>query len=506
MYGRYGSVPRPCALGIGPMTLHDQIVTGLKWSAIGKVASQVLSWAVTVVVIRLLVPADYGLMAIIAVIIALLSHASDMGLGSALVQSREISDEQAGAVFGAMLLLAIGISLLLAASGSAIGRFFDDPRLATLVAVAGLQFVVNALAVVPESILRRLMSFKRLALAEMLGALATSLTTLALAMSGYGVWSLVLGNLGGSLVRVLSINVLNPHFVMPNLRLRGTRDLLGFGGYMTASRFAWYFMSQADVLIASKFLGKEALGLYSVSLHLASLPMQKAMSIVNQVAFSAISRVQDQADIARAGLTNTIRLLAYLMTPLLLGLACVAPDFVPVVLGDNWTGAVLPLQLVALAVPLRMLSALLSTAVTGLGQPRVDFRNTLTGLAIMPLCFFVGLQWGEVGLAASWLVGVPLVFLLNFRRTSSVIGLTMIQILVVTARPLLAAMLMSLAILVLRLLTLDIQLAPVRLVMMILVGAAIYPAVALSIDPQLRAELHATSAFKKIRLRFARTS
>lgn len=479
------------------MTLRAQVVSGLKWSATGKIASQLFGWAVTIIVIRLLTPTDYGLMAIIAVIIAFLSHANELGLGTALVQAREIDDEQAGAVFGAMLLLGTALSLILAAVGPAIARFYEDPRLGALVAVAGLQFVVNAVAVIPDSMLRRTMNFKAIAIADIVWAISNSLATLWLAIDDRGVWALVLGNLFGAIVHTLTLTLLNTHRVWPNLRLRRAGGLLGFGGYMTGSRFAWFFMSQADVLIGSKFLSKEGLGLYSVSLHLASLPMQKAMGIVNQVGFSAISRMQDHGVEVTAGMGKAIRLLAYAVLPVLVGLACVAQEFVQVVLGANWDGAVLPLQLVALAVPLRMLGAVLSTAVTGLGRADVDFRNTLTGVALMPLCFVAGVQWGAEGLAASWLVAVPAVFLLNYERTRSVVGLTMQQIGKAIAIPLLATVIMAVALLSLGHVVHDGPSPWVRLLMLIVVGAAVYGSTALFFDPQLREELRSTALFRR---------
>jgi O-antigen/teichoic acid export membrane protein len=277
--------------------------------------------------------------------------------------------------------------------------------------------------------------------------------------------------------------------------------LLGFGGYMTASRFAWFFMSQADVLLGSKFLGKEALGLYSVSLHLASLPMQKTMGIINQVAFSAISRTQDQAAVARAGIAKAIRLLAHAILPVLVGLACVAPDFIPVVLGANWGGAVLPLQLVALAVPLRMLSAILSTAVSALGRADVDFRNTLTGVVVMPLCFLAGMQWGAVGLAASWIVGVPVVYALNNQRTRSVLGLSMGDILAVIARPALATLLMAAALLGLRHVLKDTAGAPSILAALIVAGTVVYSAAAWVFDAEFRQEVLSFAWVRRLRAR-----
>ena len=430
-------------------------------------------------------------MAMVSVVIAFLSTFNEFGLGTALVQSKELDDEGIGAVYGAMLLLGAALSALLALVSPWIALFFGEPRLQALISVAGIQFLMSAATIVPESLMRRDMTFKPLSLADIAGVTTGSLTTLALALGHYGVWSLVIGNLAGAVIRGGLLIAINPRRVAPHLRLRGASAFLSFGGYITAARFVGYFLSQADILIGAKLLGKEALGLYTVSLELASLPMDKTMSMVNEVAFSAVSRMQDQQHAMQLGLTKALRWLAYLAFPAIYGLASVAPEFIPLVLGPHWSGAVLPLQLVALVIPLRMASALLSTDTSGLGRSDVSFKNTLAGVLVLPACFLVGVQWGVAGLAAAWSVGIPIVFLLNFRRISQVVGLSAGQLFRAVAQPLFAAVVMALALMLVRL---GLPATPPdwgTLALLIFTGVAAYVLTAITVDAQLRQEIHA---------------
>jgi O-antigen/teichoic acid export membrane protein len=480
------------------VTIKKQITSGLKWSALSKGTSQLVSWVITIYVIRLLAPGDYGLMAMVSVVIAFLSTFNEFGLGSALVQSKKLNNEEIGAVYGAMLLLGAALSVLLALVSPLIAIFFNEPRLQLLIAVAGLQFLLNAATIVPESMMRRDMTFKPLSMADLTGAIAGSLGTLALAVNHYGVWSLVLGNLAGASIRSAILITLNPRRVSPHLRLRGAKSFLSYGSYMTGAKFVAYFMSQADVLIGAKLLGKEALGLYTVSLQLASLPVDKAMSTVNQVAFSAISRMQDQRHEMQQALLKAIRLLAYLMLPLIYGLASVAPEFIPIALGPNWGGAVLPLQIVAVVIPLRMITAFYATAIYGVGRADLGFKNTLVGAAILPLCFYVGAQWGAVGLAAGWLVGTPTVFLFNFRRSRDALGISFRQLFGALAKPFLSALCMVLALMVIRS-ALSETLQPwITLLLLIGVGAIAYGLAAFALDSQLRKEVIAIPQIQRL--------
>ncbi len=473
------------------MTLRRQFVHGLKWSALGKALGQVISWVITIVVIRILAPADYGLLAMATVVVALLAHFSDLGLGSALVQAKTIDDRAIGAIFTLLLLLGVALAGLLALAAPLLAWFFDEPRLTWLLAVAGLGFVISGGGAVAEALLRREMNFKALAGADLVNVLVGSLATLAMALHGMGVWALLLGNLIGAAVRMLILNVAVPRRLAPNFHLGACRGYLAFGGYLTASRFAWWFMSQVDLFIAAKLLGKEALGLYSVALNLASLPMEKSLAVINQVSFSAVARIQEQQAAARAGILEGLRWLGYATLPALIGLAATAPDFVPVVLGEGWRGAIVPIQLIALIIPLRMLAAILATAITGFGRADVSFRNTLTGVVIMPACFLVGAQWGAEGLAASWLVAVPLVFALNFPRIAEVTGISAGDLARVYARPALATLVMGAGVLALRAMLNGLLGQPVLLVALIAGGVLIYVPFVLLIDADIRQRLQA---------------
>ncbi len=468
------------------MTIKQKITSGLKWSALSKAVSQLVSWAVTIYVIRILAPSDYGLMAMVSVVIAFLSTFNEFGLGTALVQSKKLDDEGIGAVYGAMLLLGAALSALLALVSPLIAQFFGEPRLQALISVAGIQFLMNAATIVPESMMRRNMTFKPLSIADIAGVTTGSLTTLALALDNYGVWSLVVGNLAGAVLRGTILIAINPRRVAPNMRLRAATAFLSFGGYVTAARFVGYFMSQADILIGAKLLGKEALGLYTVSLQLASLPMDKTMSTVNQVAFSAISRMQDQKHEMQLGLIKSLRLLAYLAFPATFGLAIVAPEFIPLVLGANWTGAVLPLQLVAIVIPIRMVSALLSTATIAMGRADVGFKNTMAGATILPLCFLIGGNWGVIGLASGWIVGMPIVFLVNFSRIKNVTGICWSQLLKAISYPLLATISMTLALVLIRIALNITQSSWGLLMLLIVIGIIVYIGVAIALDKILR--------------------
>ena len=456
------------------MTIEKQAVTAIKWMSLAKAFCQLLSWAITLVVIRILSPADYGVVAIAAVLISFLSTIAELGLGAAIVQARHSTPEVVARVTGAVFVLhfvCVGILILFAPLAALL---LHDDRLTLVIGVAALQLLPNALAVAPEALAYRKMRFRLLAGADFVSVFVGGLATLGLAVWGAGYWSLLAGTLVTAAFRTIVL-VAGAGWVAPRIEFAAIGSQLRFGGALTGGRLAWQFTQQCDILIGSRFLSEQALGVYSVSTHLARMPMQKVMSVLNQVAFPVVARMQDDPERLTARLIEGLRLMSLVVVPAFLGLAAVAPEFVGLVLGQNWTEAAVPLKWACMAMPLQMCSNILSTAVTGIGRADIELRNMLVGVAIVPIALLVGVQYGPAGLAAAWALGVPIVLLANYRRISRALGLSAHSLFLAIRAPLVAAVLMYGAIYALRS-SLDIQAAWVRLTVLAVFGATCYAA------------------------------
>lgn len=181
-------------------------------------------------------------------------------------------------------------------------------------------------------------------------------------------------------------------------------------------------------------------------MHLATLPVIKVMGIVNQVALSAVSRMQEDRERLRLRLLDALRLLGLAAVPCLWGMSCVAPELVEALLWPKWDSAIIALQLVSLAAPARMLLAILATALAGTGRAEIELYNTTVGAVVLTACFLVGVRWQLVGLAASWLVAVPVIAALCIPYTARALGLSLRNIGAALRTPVLAGGAMYLAV------------------------------------------------------------
>ncbi len=454
------------------MDVERKTVVALKWSVVAKLLGQLISWGVTLIVLRLLAPADYGLMAIVTVIIAMIAGLAEFGFGASLIQTPTLDRRELARIAGALGALNIGCGVLVAASAPLIAAWLGEPRLQLLIQVSALQFLFAAVEIVPQALVHRDMDFARVARVEIVATVVGSLGTLALALAGAGVWALVLGGLAGAAARAVGFAALGG-FVWPSLTLGGIGHHIRFGGIVTITRVLWKVTYQMDTLIAARFFTREVLGLYSVAMHLATLPMSKAMGVVNQVAFPAVARLQDELPRLRVRLLESLRLLALIAIASLWGIAAVAQEFVDVVLGEKWHEAETALQLVSVVAPMRMLMAVLATALAASGHADLELRNQIVSALVLPAGFAIGIHWGLNGLAASWVVAVPAICALNFRRTAGTLGLRLGDVLGAVRAPLLAGALMLAAVMLARLGLTDYTEA-VRLPVLIAAGAVVY--------------------------------
>jgi O-antigen/teichoic acid export membrane protein len=404
------------------MKMHSDLARGVKWVAGAKLASQVITWGVTIFVMRLLAPSDYGLLAMCTVVLGLLTMFAEVGLGPALIQRKEISEQDLRQAMGVVWLVNLGLFLLANVLAPLVAVFYGEPRLQPVMHVLSLQFLLLPLAIVPDVRLQRRLEYKQRSLVELSAALVGSQATLFMALFGGGVWSLVAGMLAQQAWKMGALNWCAPGQPRPDWSMKGMGALLGFGGSLTATRLLWYSFMQADVAIVGRVLGDQALGWYSVSMHLASLPVQRMAGILNQVLFPILSRNQHDLPAIRVGVLQMLGYIGLLSFPILWGMASVAPELVSVVLGKGWEGAVLPLQVLCLVMPFRTLAQMLPTVTDALGQPGINFRNVLLSCLVMPPAFYIGTRWGIRGVAYAWMLAYPVVLFFNMRRMLAAIG------------------------------------------------------------------------------------
>jgi O-antigen/teichoic acid export membrane protein len=271
----------------------------------GKVVVQAVSWAGTLVVIRLLTPEDYGLMAKVAVVCGIAGAIAELGLGAAIVRWVDIARDDLRKICGISLVFGVCMTLVVALAAPLLAYLFREPRLTWPIVAASLQIIIGAVAIVPSALATRELSFRRLAKIEMASGITSITATVLLAALGAGVWALVLGTMFGALVRSTALLAFGER-VWPLLSLRGIGEQLKFGLTVVGNRVSYFIVVQSDVLIGSAFLSTTEIGQYAVALQLATLPMSKVMGTINEITMPTVARQQGDRSRIREGVLKSI--------------------------------------------------------------------------------------------------------------------------------------------------------------------------------------------------------
>jgi len=424
-------------------------------------------------VARLLTPADFGLVGAAAVYLGLVTLISELGLGAAIVQRRDLTADQVARLGGLSVIFGFLLTLLSWALALPISAFFRERAVAGIVAVMSLSFVTNGARVVPRALLMRELHFRTLALIDAAEAVLGSMLTLALALLGTGYWALVLSNAATAVVVTGILITHRPHRIAWPRGLAEIGSAIRFGWHLVVSRIAWYGYSNADFAVVGRVLGPTALGLYSVGWNIASIAVDRISALLGRVVPAIFSAVQHDIQAFRRYALLLTEGLALVTFPVSAGLAITADDLVRVALGDKWLPGVLPLQLLCFYAGFRSICTVLGHILVGAGRAQDSMRFSLLGLAVMPPCFVLGSRYGLAGVAGAWMVGYPLIMFPVYRRVFALLELRLPAYLKAIAPALGGSMLMLGAVAGIRLLT--VGWAPThRLLLEVGVGVLVY--------------------------------
>ena len=396
---------------------------------------------------------------------------ADLGFGAAAVQAQSIDREQLRRMFAIVLVTSVLGMLAMVLGAPYAAGFFGEPRVVPVMRVLAIDFLLTALYVLPQSQLVRELDFKRKSKVDLAGMLAGALAAMAAALSGWGVWALVTGVLSASATKAVAYNVVRPIPMLPVFSLQTVRSMVRFGMLVTAGRILFFLYGNVDKAIGGKVLGNEALGLYAVALTLAAIPMEKVLPAITHVSFAAFSRIKTDAERVRRNLLRGTKLVSLACFPAFFGMAMVAPELLPLLLGPRWADLVFPFQVLALSLPLKAIAALFAPALWGVGRPGVNAGNMAIALGVMSVALLVGVQYGLIGMCFAWLIAYPFVFAAIATRSLRTLGIPLGAFLEQLVFPAAASVTMAGALLGLRYAMGPVELPLLRAALFIAAGA-----------------------------------
>ena len=367
-----------------------------------QVASLALRTGALVVLARLLGPKDFGLVGMVTAFTGVLTWFRDFGLSAAAVQRSDITRDQHSTLFWINVLLGALLALVTLAAAPAIAAFYHEPRLFWVAAVLGTAFLFNAVGIQHSALLQRQMRFTAMAVISVVSLMVGTAIAIGGAAIGYGYWALVAKSVTTPLVASIGFWLATGWVPGMPRRRAGIRSMMHFGGTLTLNGIIAYIAFNADKVMIGRFLGVDAIGIYGRGFQLVSIPTDNLNSAVGEVAFSALSRLQNDPARLRSYFLKGFSFVLGLTLPITIACALFADDVVLVLLGPKWQASTEIVRLLAPTIAVMAVINPMGWLIYSLGLVRRSLKIALVFAPIMILGCVLGLPYGATGVAFAY--------------------------------------------------------------------------------------------------------
>lgn len=384
--------------GLGARTARGGIIT-----LSSQAAFMILNTGAIAVLARLLTPDDFGLIAMVAIVIGLVNVIKEAGLSPATIQRRDLTHGQVSNLFWANLGISLLLMGILAASAPYLARFYGRPELRMVTIAFAGTLIFSGLSVQHQALLRRQMRFVALAAIRIVSLLLSAGAAIACAAAGWGYWSLVV--MQGGMVVVGAVGAWIACRWVPSrpARRESVRSLLAFGGHFVAADLLNYLCRTLDKMLVAKFAGAAALGFYSRAFRLLLLPISQLNVPLNTVAIPALSRLQDEPARFRDYYRQGLQMIVTAGVPLVAFTFVTADEIVLLLLGDQWAETVLFFRVLAPAALVGTVNVAAMWLFVALGRADRRLRAVAVHSAVLMAAVVIGLWQGDaLGIAIGY--------------------------------------------------------------------------------------------------------
>lgn len=379
--------------------LREKTIRGGAARVVAQAASFGLRIVSLMILARLLQPRDFGLVGMVTAFTGVLDLFRDFGLSAAAIQRKDISEAQFSTLFWINLSVGALLCVLAFILAPAVASFYREPRLITVTGVLGFGFLFNAAGVQHSAILQREMRFTALAVINIVSLVLGIAIAIAGAMAGYGYWALVAMTL--TLPFTATIGFWIAARWVPGLPRRhvGIRSMMHFGGTLTLNGLLAYCAYNLDKVLLGRFWGADALGIYGRAYQLVNIPTSNLNSAAGEVAFSALSRIQDDPPRFRNYFLKGYSLVLAITIPITIACMIFAGDIVRVILGPKWAGATPILRLLAPTILVFSIINPVGWLMTSLGMVTRSLKLAVVFAPLITIGYILGVPHGPVGVA-----------------------------------------------------------------------------------------------------------
>lgn len=384
------------------MLIHKIAFKGASWLAFFKLTSQLISWVVTIIIARILLPEDYALIAMATIITSYAEIFSELGLGASIIQRQSHTTKDLSSVFWFSMTISVFSALCCFPVSYITAEIFNEENVIPLTQTVSVLFILSGLQIVPLSLLKKDLDFRTVGMIEMKSTIISSVAMVIIAYLGGGVFALA----GGRIVRgfVRTYVVYKAVGWRPELHFSfyEARNYIRFGVAVAFSSSLYYVFEASDRFFGGRSWSLEDLGYYLFALQLAKMPTEKIVVLINQVSYPVFSKLKTSVDDFNKFYLNAIKMTSILVFPIFIGGFFVGDEVISLILGEKWTPMIFIFEFLCLAQIMTSLNAVNNHVHMARGYPLLGMYYNAFLATLMGITYYYTVPYGKDAMIYPW--------------------------------------------------------------------------------------------------------
>lgn len=408
-------------------SLKKDTTKGVFWSLIERFGTQGVQFLVMLVMARLLSPNDYGVVGMLVVFVAIAQAFVDGGFSQALIRKKDRTEVDNSTVFYFNIVVSVLIYLIFYLFAPCVSTFYNMPTLTPFMRVICLSIIINAFGVVQRALFNANIDFKAQAKASLIAIVISGAIGILLALRGFGPWALVWQQLSNLIVNTLFLWIYSEWRPLLAYSWKSFNELFSFGSKLLATSLLNAIYNNIQTIVIGKLYSAKSLGLYSRAAHFADLPSQQFTSVFMRVTFPVLCKVQDDLERLTSVYRRMLRVSAYIVFPLLIGMAAVAHPMIRVFIGEQWIECAYMLQIICFAEMWYPIHAINLDILQVSGRSdlflKIEIYKKIVSLSLLAL----SAPFGIIAMCYSNLLSSLICLYINTYYSSKILGISLLS-------------------------------------------------------------------------------
>jgi O-antigen/teichoic acid export membrane protein len=388
------------------MSLKIQAIAGIKWTTAASIINSLLQIVQLAILARLLDPTDFGLMALVMVVIGFSQMFIDMGVSNALIYKQKITIEQLSSLYWLNIIIGLLLFILLIVVSPFVSNIYENQKLTSVINLVAITFLIKPWGQQFMVLLQKNMQFNAIAKTDIASRFISFIFVIVLAYKNFGVYSIAIGTVIFAIFSTIGYNFYGRNLYKPKLflNIKLLKSFLGFGLFQMGEKIINYFSTQFDTILIGKLLGIETLGIYNVAKSIVSKPSAIINPVVTKVTFPLMSKFNNDISQLKSVFLKTMNYLSFANFPVYFLLVILARPIVLIMFGEEWESAIPIVQILSLTFLLRAIGNPSGSLLLSKGKANVAFYWNLILFIFYPLSIYIGSYWGIIGITWSLVI------------------------------------------------------------------------------------------------------